>query len=381
MSIELRPLGVACNLGCLYCYQNPQRQAGNVAREYDIEAMKRAVEAEGGAFTLFGGEPLLVPLDDLETLWSWGLEKFGRNGIQTNGALITAAHIDLFRRFKVSVGISIDGPEALNDVRWMGTIERTREATQRTERAIEMLIEAKVIPSLIVTLHRHNAIGAALDTMRDWLRRLDASGIRNVRLHLLESESAAVRERHALSAEENVHALLAFASLERELVSLRFDIFRELEQLLNGRDEAVSCVWRACDPYTTSAVRGVEGHGRRSNCGRTNKDGIDFVKSARASYERYVALYRTPQDSGGCADCRFFLMCKGQCPGTAIDGDWRNRTEHCETWKRMFEEVESAMLARGERPLTRRDELHELELRAVEAWRDGRNPSIAELLA
>jgi len=116
MSIELRPLGVTCNLGCLYCYQNPQRQAGNVAHEYDIEAMKRAVEAEGAAFTLFGGEPLLVPLEDLETLWSWGLEKFGRNGVQTNGALITAAHIDLFRRFKVSVGISIDGPEALNDL-------------------------------------------------------------------------------------------------------------------------------------------------------------------------------------------------------------------------------------------------------------------------
>lgn len=380
MSIELRPLGVTCNLGCLYCYQNPQRQAGNVAREYDLEAMKRAVEAEGGAFTLFGGEPLLVPLDDLEALWSWGLEKFGRNGVQTNGALITAAHVELFRRFKVSVGISIDGPGALNDVRWMGTLERTREATGRTERAIEMLLEAKVIPSLIVTLHRHNATGAALDTMRDWLRRLDAAGIRHVRLHLLESESAAIRQRHALTAEENVRALLAFASLERELVSLRFDIFRELEQLLNGRDEAVSCVWRACDPYTTSAVRGIEGHGRRSNCGRTNKDGIDFVKSARPSFERYVALYRTPQEAGGCAGCRFFLMCKGQCPGTAIDGDWRNRTEHCETWKRMFEEVESAMLARGERPLTHREELRGLELRAVEAWTGGRNPSIAELL-
>jgi uncharacterized protein len=381
MSIELRPLGVACNLGCLYCYQNPQRQAGNVAREYDMEAMKRAVEAEGGAFTLFGGEPLLVPLEDLETLWSWGLEKFGRNGVQTNGALITAAHVDLFRRFKVSVGISIDGPGALNDVRWMGTVERTREATARTERAIGMLVEANVIPSLIVTLHRHNATGPALDTMRDWLRELDAAGIRNVRLHLLESESAAIRQRHALTAEENVRALLAFASLERELAVLRFDIFRELEQLLNGRDEAVSCVWRACDPYTTSAVRGIEGHGRRSNCGRTNKDGIDFVKSARPSYARYVALYRTPQQAGGCADCRFFLMCKGQCPGTAIDGDWRNRTEHCETWKRMFEEVESAMLARGELPLTRREELRDLERRAVEAWLEGRNPGIAELLA
>ncbi len=43
-------------------------------------------------------------------------------------------------------------------------------------------------------------------------------------------------------------------------------------------------------------------------------------------YDRYVKLYQTPQAHGGCAGCRFFLMCKGHCPGTAIEGDWRNRT-------------------------------------------------------
>ena len=80
-------------------------------------------------------------------------------------------------------------------------------------------------------------------------------------------------------------------------------------------------------------MQGIEGTDQRSNCGRTNKDGIDFVKSDREGFERYLALYYTPQEYGGCKDCRFFLMCKGQCPGTAIDRDWRNRTEHCEVWK------------------------------------------------
>ncbi len=28
MSVELRPLGVQCNIQCQYCYQNPQRDAG-----------------------------------------------------------------------------------------------------------------------------------------------------------------------------------------------------------------------------------------------------------------------------------------------------------------------------------------------------------------
>ena len=72
MSVELRPLGVACNIQCQYCYQNPQRDAGNVPRSYDIDAMKAAVEREGGPFTLFGGEALLVPEDDLEELLPLG---------------------------------------------------------------------------------------------------------------------------------------------------------------------------------------------------------------------------------------------------------------------------------------------------------------------
>ena len=83
---------------------------------------------------------------------------------------------------------------------------------------------------------------------------------------------------------------------------------------------------------TTRAVQGIEGTGRLSNCGRTNKDGVDFVKAATPGYERYIALYQTPQDQGGCSGCRFFIFCKGQCPGTAMNGDWRNKTEHCDLW-------------------------------------------------
>src|SRR5262245_33638378 len=139
MSVELRPLGVRCNMQCQYCYQNPQRDAGNIGKSYNIAAMKAAIEAEGGPFTLFGGEPLVVPHDDLEELWAWGLEKYGSNSIQTNGVLIDERHIEMFRHYKVGIGISIDGPEELNDVRWMGTQERTRETTRRIESNIRWL--------------------------------------------------------------------------------------------------------------------------------------------------------------------------------------------------------------------------------------------------
>jgi radical SAM protein with 4Fe4S-binding SPASM domain len=380
MPVELRPLGVSCNIACQYCYQNPQREAGNVAKSYDIELMKAAVEREGGPFALFGGEPLLLPEHDLETLWSWGFERYGTNSVQTNGTLIRDAHIRLFKKYNVNVGISIDGPGPLNDVRWVGSLEATRKSTARTERAIELICEAGIAPSLIVTLHNINAQAAQLETMNEWFRRLDLLGIKMIRLHILESENAFIRETYGLSTSENIAAFLNFARLEKTLARVKFDLFRDIEQLLLGNDEGAACVWAACDPYTTAAVRGVEGHGQRSNCGRTNKDGVDFVKGDAPGFERYLALYHTDQAAGGCAGCRFFLMCKGQCPGTAIDGDWRNRSEHCEVWKALFEHIEGQLVDSGRFALSLDPDRERVEDAMVGAWMAGRNPRLRSLV-
>ena len=161
---------------------------------------------------------------------------------------------------------------------------------------------------------------------------------------------------------------------------MRFDIFSEIESLLKAQDYGVSCVWKACDPYTTSAVRGVEGKGQRSNCGRTNKEGIDFVKAGLPSYTRYISLYHTPQEYGGCKDCRFFAMCKGHCPGTSIEGDWRNRTEHCNVWKTLFELTEEKMIANGQTPLSKHPVLPHVEATLLDAWAKGVNPSIQKIV-
>lgn len=379
MSVELRPLGVACNLACEYCYQEPQRDARNFRRRYDLDAMLAAVEEQGKPFVLFGGEPLLLDLEELERIWRYGYERFGHNTVQTNGSLITAAHVDLFRRYEVEVGISIDGPGDVNDVRRAHGPARTRTATARTEAAIELLCTEHRPPGLIVTLHRANATGAALTRMAAWLRRLDSLGISSVRLHLLEVDNDTVRTKHALSDRENVEALLFFARLQAELRHIRFDAVDEVRALLRAKDQSVSCVWRACDPYTTPAVQGIEGDGSSSNCGRTNKDGVDFLKAQEQGFERYLLLYQLPQKHGGCQGCRFFMMCKGQCPGTAIDGDWRNRTEHCEVWKKLFGELEAELVAAGEEPLSLSPRRQELEHLLISSWEEGLNPCGAQL--
>lgn len=377
MTVELRPFGVKCNLSCHYCYQNPQREAKNHRLPYDLEKMKTAASALGRAFSLFGGEPLLLPLADLEDLLAWGLKTFGSNSIQTNGLLINDQHIELFKRYKVSVGISIDGPGELNDARWLrGGLKKTREATQKIETTIARLCTEYRAPGLITTLHKGNATQDKLPVMFDWIRKLDSLGIKTMRLHLLEVDNSNVQNNLALSPLDNIEALLAFAQFERNLNHLKFDLFRDMEFLLTTNDTKASCIWRACDPYTTPAVQGIEGNGQTSNCGRTNKDGIGFIKASQSGFERTIALFLTPQTENGCAGCRFFLMCKGQCPGTALDGDWRNRTEHCEIWKKLFETLEERVLESGKTPLSLHPRLPELEKRMLMFWERGKNPSM-----
>lgn len=379
MTLEVNPVGVACNLACTYCYQEPMREAGSLGGKYSMEAMKEALRG-GGPFTVFGGEALLVPLGDLREILRWGFEWNGHTSIQTNGALVTPEHIEAFLEFKVYVGVSMDGPGELNRARWSGSLERTDRDTELSQRAIEAMLDAGVPVSMILTIHRGNAGDPEKrDRLKAWLSDLGDRGLRHSRLHLLEVDSE-LAEDLRMSVDEAVEAVLDFAEFE-ERSPIAFDILEDIRGTLTGDDGKASCIWHGCDPYTTRAVQGIDGQGKRTNCGRTNKDGVDWQKADTSGGERYLALHYTPQEHGGCKGCRFFFACKGNCPGTAIDGDWRNRSDQCEVWFRLFEFVERRLVEQGRTPISLDDEARTRVVEGLLAgWERGTQPSIGRVL-
>jgi len=328
MTIELLPVGQRCNLGCTYCYENDFRTVGNFGPMYNIDRMLAAVPPNED-FTLFGGEPLLVPLSDLRIFFERGCR-----GIQTNGVLITWDHIRLFKEFNIHVGVSIDGPGELNAARKLSSSpEKTHEATTKTIENIWSLRDQKVSTSLIFTIHRLNGIGEKRERLKKFMLWCHDLGIESMRIHFLENDNASLL---TLTPKEEIEAFLDLKSLP-----IKFDVFQDIHKLLTEENPNVTCTWNGCDPYTTPAVHGINGDGTLSNCGRASKDGILFQKASVSGRERVKALYHTPQEFGGCKDCRFFYACKGECPGEAIDGDWRNRSSHCETFKALFADEES----------------------------------------
>ncbi len=381
MSIEVSPVGVTCNLSCPYCYEHPMREAGNFnEKPYDLDKMIAGLEKEGGKFGLFGGEPLLTDLETLEGLWKFGLERFGSNQIQTNGTLINEKHIELFKKYKVHVGISVDGPDELNDARWAGSLEETRRRTKMSMDAADRLCDEGIPPSFIVTLHKLNATTEKLPKLKEWFKYWDSRGVYSSRLHTLEVEYDSINETLALSDQRNIEVMLEMAQFESELQKIRFDVFNDIKKMLIGQDNSATCTFHECDPYTTDAVRGINGQGESENCGRANKEGINFLKSSTKGYERQMALYHTPQEYGGCRGCRFFIMCKGQCPGTGIKYDWRNKTDKCEMYFKLFEHFENKYEEAGVLPLSKSPELSRIENIMFNMWSQQKRTGIQNVI-
>jgi uncharacterized protein len=393
MSIEVRPVGVSCQLQCTYCYEEGMRERQRTHR-YNREAVLASIAKlkPNDHFSLFGGECLILPLPEIAELLEIAYTRSGSSGLQTNGALITDAHIDAFIKYRTQVGISLDGPDELNDSRWAGTLDATRKQTARTHWALNRLIERSrehphLMPSLIVTLHAGNASKERWPRFLEWLHHLDAQGVRHLNLHMMEMDHKA--DTLYLPCEELADRLIELWEIAPRFKSLRITKFDEILKLLKAQEDVV-CHWKPCDPWNTNAVHGIENDGSPSHCSRTNKDGknwlpaegdglstpqVQFIDFPGAQhFERQMALYVTPQEYGGCKDCEYWLMCHGQCPGEGMNHDWRMRSSYCAAYKKLFAEGARRLRSAGVIPLCDVTNRKEKEQEAFYAW--GKNSNV-----
>ncbi|CDM92156.1 cyclophane-forming radical SAM/SPASM peptide maturase XyeB [Xenorhabdus bovienii] len=146
-----------CNINCTYCYVF---NLGNeisinskpiishdiikvlraffeqASQEYDIETIQ---------VDFHGGEPLMMGKEKFENACnefisgSYNKTKFNL-ACQTNAILIDNEWIDIFSKYNVSVGISIDGPKHINDKHRLD--RKGRSTYEGTVRGLVMLQEA-----------------------------------------------------------------------------------------------------------------------------------------------------------------------------------------------------------------------------------------------
>ncbi len=113
-----------CNIDCRYCYLPNRSERGEMSVETVRAVIDRLLDDSLLKGTLLvnwhAGEPLVlrpafyeerIPLFD--RLVERGIEV--THSLQTNGMLVSDAYCELFKRYDIKVGVSVDGPAFIHD--------------------------------------------------------------------------------------------------------------------------------------------------------------------------------------------------------------------------------------------------------------------------
>jgi uncharacterized protein len=223
-----------CNINCRYCYL-PQRDAKTVMSLQTVIAIFETIFASGWSSPYLtviwhAGEPLVLPtsyyqaaFEAIEALRPSGIEL--RHSIQTNGMLIDQDWCDFIRKWRIGVGVSIDGPRHLHDA---NRVTRAGKGTfDRTIAGIRFLRLEKV-PFHVITVLSEKSMRAPDELLDFYI----SEGIDDVCFNVEESEGTYVSG--LLSSGNAVegfrHFLDRFWTLSRK--SSRIQFIREIDGMI-----------------------------------------------------------------------------------------------------------------------------------------------------
>jgi uncharacterized protein len=330
-----------CNLRCGYCFAHGYDW--NKISTYDMQAILNSMETlhketNGDSFCLHGGECTLIDRKDFEAILKKMYELQGKSSLQTNCYKLDDDLIRLFKAYKTSVGVSIDGDKSLNSIRgFPNDREKNSEYTKQVINNIFTLHKEGVSVGLIVVLTKVNAgSNAKLRRLVRFILMLSEHGIKGGRLNLMWSNCVETK-KYELTPEEASHAWLYLYKNLKRYNDLQWQPFREFTDNLLGYSHS-SCSYGKCDYFCTS-TKVILPDGSLGNCDRTHQEGSTYTR-ASMSYERYEALKATD-----CNKCRFWDACYGGCPSEGLDGDWRNKTRWCQPIYDLYKTIESDVKA------------------------------------
>jgi uncharacterized protein len=222
-----------CNINCTYCYL-PARTHKAVVTLQTVQTLFEKVFASGwlgSDLTVIwhAGEPLVVPPAFYESCFA-AIESLRpptrvTHSIQTNGMLISPAWCALFKKWRVGVGVSIDGPRRFNDEHRL--TRGGRSTFDKTLTGIRILREHKV-PFHVISVLTDKSLDAPAEMLEFYL----SEQIEDVCFNVEESEGEHVSGLFASSnPRERFRTFLhEFWHLARK--SGRIRLIREIDGML-----------------------------------------------------------------------------------------------------------------------------------------------------
>jgi uncharacterized protein len=359
-----------CNLKCDYCYfffagddtwkLHPPLVPRNVIEDLGAFAARAARNHELQVITLIfhGGEPLLMTrprfAEMCETLRRYE-NRFRFNfGLQTNGVLVDDEWIDLFERYGVSVGVSLDGSIAVNDLHRLDF--KGRSSYDRTVAGLRRLQDAASKgrmpgPGLLSVInpdadggevYRHFAHDLGVTQMSfltpdyTWDSGVGENVVRGIERFLLASLLAWLADKNPrvrvrlfselLSAMIDTHAM--------EVVQAYRDDYRNIISVSSNGDLGPEDTLRILDPRFRSLGLNI-----------AKNDLRDLIES-EAWREQADAATVKPD---GCKDCGWWKICKAGRPINRYSKSrgFSNPSLYCSGLKDMYAHIGAFLVLNG----------------------------------
>jgi uncharacterized protein len=363
-----------CNLKCDYCYfffggdetwrKHPPLVSRHVVEDLGSFAARAARDHKLDSINLIfhGGEPLLMSkprfAEMCETLRSYENGFRFSFALQTNGVLVDDGWIDLFERYQVNPGLSLDGPPIVNDLHRLDM--KGRSSYEGTVAGLRLLQKAAAqgripAPGLLCVInpfadgakvYRHFVDDLGVENMSfltpdyTWDSVVGEPVIRGVERFLLASLRAWLKGKNPKIKIRLFSELLAALVDPRamELVHTFRDDYRNIISVSSNGDLGPEDTLRTVDTRFASMGLNV-GH----------NDLGDLLESS-AWEEQANAVTIKPEK---CKGCDWWKICKAGRPihRHSKARGFSNHSLYCSGLKDMYAEL-GAFLVRNGAPLS-----------------------------
>jgi uncharacterized protein len=320
-------LTTRCQLQCRYCYNGRPASKEDMTGDVLQKAIAMAAgHDQGFHLQLTGGEPTLVP--ELIAQAADMARKTGRCrsiGIQTNGIGLSPALLELFKLYRFQVGVSVDGPPAVQ--------QQQRGMAAETFKGLGRLESADIPFRITTVVTRANA--ATLDQLV--LAVAGFSRARGIGLDLLVRKGRSRIASAVLPAE--AHALKSglqkmVATLDAVNARRQVPIRLRERDLVSNAGSNISAFCHACRAQSVA----VNPMGELFPCGQTMGDPQYAAGTVwEPALDTLGLLSNCSPRNAWCDGCSLQGHCPGDCPSRLHYNRNENPRLVCDLYQALLE--------------------------------------------
>ncbi len=345
----------ACNLACDYCYYSRcNGKPGKLDRIQD-ETLEKFIKeylslSHGYAtFVWQGGEPLLAGLGFFErviSLQNNHAKKRMRvaNAIQTNGILINENWARFFKKHNFLVGVSLDGPEEINDRRRV--TNSGNGSFNLIMNGIQHLREQNVDFNILTVIHEDN-VKMAKELVAFYTQE-NYKYVQFIPCMSFQSQDVSTAGKYAITAQQYGDFLCEFFDAwyndGEPYLSVRF--FDNMLAVYLGHQAELCQQSEFCPKMLV-----LEQNGDAYPCdffieeeyklGNVQKDALqDIIDNPK--WNEFLEMKPNLPDK--CKSCEFLNMCHGGCPRNRMQKNKDLDVDYfCESYKTIYKYAEKRM--------------------------------------